>query len=75
MKTRYFSFGYIHLHEYRGMILNRDTLFRITSINPRKTMCSIFGDEWSMEYTEEEISDKLDYWPGGVVDVDEEDVL
>lgn len=68
--SRYFSLGQQHtkiLPTKKGVTtLDRNTLIKITAVDPRAEMFRIFGDEWSEEY--EELPD-MQYFPRGIFDI------
>lgn len=70
LKTRYFTFGFQHVHEYEDEIFDRNTVVKITSQDPRQTMVSIFGTQWSFEHREKDLDMK--FFPGGIIEIDEE---
>lgn len=48
--TQWFSFGFSHRHEVAGQVFDKDTIVRITAIDPRSVMSQVFGFAWSFPY-------------------------
>lgn len=48
--TQWFSFGFSHRHEVAGQVFDKDTIVRITAIDPRSVMNKVFGSAWSFPY-------------------------
>lgn len=63
MTTRYFSFGFGHVHRVNGFTFDKDILVKITAEDPRAKMFEMFGAKWAMEY--EHPPDER-YWPRGM---------
>lgn len=68
--SRYFSLGQNHskiLPTKKGIVtLDRNTLIKITHVDPRSEMQRIFKDEWDGEY--EELPD-MTLFPKGIFDI------
>jgi len=69
MKTYYFTFGQVHIHEYNGKILDKDIVVEIESISystAREKMFNLFGDKWFTGYQEKP---DMSYFPRGVIKI------
>lgn len=64
--TTYFTFGQTHVHSFMGKTLDKDVVVRITAHDPRAVMVQLFGDKWSMEYSEPQ---SPEIFPGGIVEI------
>lgn len=68
MKTSYFTFGQSHLHRIDDFIYDKDIIVKITSEDPRATMCELFGREWGHEYDEAHAPNTKNF-PRGIKEV------
>ncbi len=50
--TQWFSFGFDHRHEVDDVIIDHNTVVRITAVDPREIMFDVFGARWSFPYDE-----------------------
>lgn len=66
LKTRYFSFGQIHVHSLNGQTFDKDCIVEITAEEPREVMFQCFGDKWAFEYNDLN-DDQLRHFPRGVI--------
>jgi hypothetical protein len=66
--TRYFTFGFNHVHAVGGMTFDKDVVVEITAPDPRAVMVETFGRAWGMEYRRLEDVD-LRWYPRGVVEI------
>lgn len=64
--TRYFTFGFDHVHAVGGFTYDKDVLVKITAPDPRAVMLSQFGKGWGFEYRE---PPEEKYWPRGMKDL------
>lgn len=62
-KTRYFTFGQIHVHSIGSFTYDKDVVVEITAEDPRKEMFRIFGDKWAMEYKNKP---DMSFYPRGI---------
>lgn len=67
MITRYFTFGQVHVHEYQGVVLDKDCVVKITADDPRQTMFDLFGPKWSFEYPD---PPDMRHFPRGIITLD-----
>jgi hypothetical protein len=65
--TRYYSFGFAHVHTVNGFTYDKDIIVKVTAPDPRAVMFQMFGPRWSFEYTEETLD--LSFFPRGVKDL------
>ena len=61
--TRYFTFGFDHVHEVAGERFDKDVVVRITAPDPRAVMFETFGVRWAFQYDEQP---DLKWYPRGV---------
>lgn len=61
--TRWFTFGQSHIHQHCSTTLDKDTVVKITHVDPRQVMIDSFGDQWSIEY--DKMPD-MSFFPKGV---------
>lgn len=66
MHTMWFTFGQTHTHSVNGITFDKDCVVKITAEDPRKRMFSLFGNKWSMEYSNEP---DMSYYPRGVFEL------
>jgi len=62
----YVTFGQIHTHRINGVTLDCDT---VAKVNDREHAFILFGDQFFTNYTEEQITKDMHYYPKGVVDL------
>lgn len=66
MKTRWFTFGQVHIHRVNGKVFDKDCVVRITAKEPRDIMVKHFGAKWAFEYDNEP---DMHHFPRGVFDL------
>lgn len=66
--TRYFTFGFDHIHRVDGFTYDTDVVVKITAPDPRSVMLSRFGRGWAFEYREGELD--LSLHPRGVTELE-----
>jgi hypothetical protein len=66
VSTAYFTFGFQHVHVVNGFTYDRNVLIKITAEDPRQVMFDTFGEQWAMQYTEDDLPELLPYYPRGV---------
>jgi hypothetical protein len=64
LSTSWFTFGQDHFHQHGEMVLNKDTVLKITAQNPRQVMLELFGRKWSGEY---DSTPDMTKYPGGIL--------
>lgn len=65
----YFTFGQNHIHEYNGIILDRDIVVKITGESEhdcREKMFAMFGNQWCGCY--QDVGDPR-WYPRGVIEL------
>lgn len=60
------TFGQSHIHKVGKHVLDKDSLARVAD---RNHAFELFGDKWAFSYTEVEASQKLHYFPRGIIDL------
>lgn len=68
MKTRWYTFGQAHRHDFMGTVIDRDMVLRVTAEDPAYEIGRRFGTRWSMEYDHQP---DLRYFPRGCFELDE----
>lgn len=64
--TSYFTFGQAHIHEYKGIRIDRNIVVKITAKDPRAKMFELFGREWGFQYhTIEDVG--MEWYPRGII--------
>lgn len=66
MKTMYFTFGQNHIHYYGDKILNKDTVVKITAIDPLEVMFKTFGGKWSRDF---DSPPDMSFYPKGIIEI------
>lgn len=64
----YFTFGQSHYHNIRGQVFDKDTVVKVDSNDPRKTMFDTFGPRWAMQYDE---PPNMEHFPKGIVPLED----
>jgi hypothetical protein len=68
LKTVWFTFGFSHIHCFRGFRLDRDIVLEITDTDPHQTVRRLFGPTWAFSYDQ---PPKMEHFPRGVITLDE----
>ena len=68
MEQFFFTCGQSHVHQIGGgKVWDKDSVLQVNAANEtaaRAKVVGLFGLEWSMSYTEEDIS--MEYYPKGI---------
>lgn len=66
--TSYFTFGQQHFHKVGLITVDRNTVIKITAWDPRHVMETLFGAQWSSEYS---VRPDPKIFPGPVIEFGE----
>lgn len=64
--TCYFTFGQSHVHSVDGVTYDKDSVVKITAVDPRQVMFDTFGRQWSMQY---DTPPRMDLFPRGIIEL------
>jgi hypothetical protein len=66
MKTMYFTLGQSHIHKCGNKVLDKDTVIKITAMDPRAEMVRLFGWKWANEF---DSPPDLSFYPKGIIEI------